>query len=433
MDDGLYSSVRGVPYRFYYVSGKPCRKVQGVEKMNVVHKYGGTSVATVEKIKAVATRVAEVKRAGNQIAVVASAMGSTTDELIKLARQMGDQLNPREMDSLLSTGEQRTVTLLAMALENLGIPAVSLTGFQCGFVTDSHHSKAKIWRIDSERLEQVIREGNVPVITGFQGITEDGDITTLGRGGSDTTAVAVAAKLGWDCEIYTDVDGVYTVDPRKCPGAKKLAQISYDEMMEMSSLGSGVLETRSVELAKKYQVKLFLGRSLEKDLTRGTYIVNTNAFEEMSVTGISVIDDCTMLSTRCEAIGENGVSGLFSMIAELNVNVDMISQQTLDQGNCMVSFSCSSESAQRLEEEVEKKGLPYVFTSQPSLVKVSLVGAGMITHSGVAAKAFSILSEAKIRYYQITTSEISISITIDNENKQRAVETLAHAFDLCEK
>ena len=433
MDDGLYSSVRGGPYRFFYVSGKPCRKVQGVVKMNVVHKYGGTSVATVEKIKAVAQRVAEVKRAGNQIAVVASAMGSTTDELIKLARQMGDQLNPREMDSLLSTGEQRTVTLLAMALENLGIPAVSLTGFQCGFVTDSHHSKAKIWRIDSERLEQVIREGKVPVITGFQGITEDGDITTLGRGGSDTTAVAVAAKLGWDCEIYTDVDGVYTVDPRKCPGAKKLTQISYDEMMEMSSLGSGVLETRSVELAKKYQVKLFLGRSLEKDLTRGTYIVNTNAFEEMTVTGISVIDDCTMLSTRCDVMGENGVSKLFSMIAELNINVDMISQQTLDQENCMVSFSCPSESARRLQEEVQKKGLPFEFTAQPSLVKVSLVGAGMITHSGVAAKAFAILSEAKIRYYQITTSEISISITIDNENKQRAVETLANAFDLCDK
>jgi len=400
--------------------------------MNVVHKYGGTSVATVEKIKAVAQRVAEVRRDGNRIAVVASAMGSTTDELIRLARQMGDQLNPREMDSLLSTGEQRTVTLLAMALENLGVPAVSLTGFQCGFVTDSHHSKAKIWRIDSERLERAINEGKVPVITGFQGITEDGDITTLGRGGSDTTAVAVAAKLGWDCEIYTDVDGVYTVDPRKCPGAKKLSQISYGEMMEMSSLGAGVLETRSVELAKKYQVRLFLGRSLEKDLTRGTYIVNTNAFEEMPVTGISVIDDCTMLSTRCDAMGENGVSRLFSMIAELNINVDMISQQTLDPEHCMVSFSCPGESARRLIGEAQKKGLPYAFISQPSLVKVSLVGAGMITHSGVASKAFSVLSQSKIRYYQITTSEISISITIDQENKQRAVETLAHAFDLCE-
>lgn len=399
--------------------------------MNVVHKYGGTSVATIEKIQAVADRVAEIKKAGNNIAVVASAMGKTTDMLIQMAKSISDNPSKRELDSLMSTGEHTTVTLLAMALQARGVPAVSLTGFQCGFITDEYHSQATILDIDSRRLENIIAEGKVPVITGFQGITPHGDITTLGRGGSDTTAVAVAAKLGWDCEIYTDVNGIYTIDPRKCPKAKKLDKITCDEMMELSALGAGVLETRSVELAKKYGVSLYLGKSLEKDMTKGTYVVN-KYFEDVAVTGIGVMEDCAMVSVRCPS-DKGMVSRMFGKIAQLNINVDMISQQQLDEENSMLSFSCSEESAKSLSQSMGTAELPYQFTIMYGLAKISLVGAGMVTHSGVAAKALAALFENDIRHYQITTSEISISATVDKENLQKACDVLSAAFDLCEK
>ncbi|MEA4920398.1 MAG: aspartate kinase [Clostridiaceae bacterium] len=399
--------------------------------MNVVHKYGGTSVATAEKIKAVADRVAEIKKAGNNIAVVASAMGKTTNQLIELAKTITGSPSKRELDALMSTGEQTTVALIAMALQERGVPAVSLTGFQCGFITDEYYSKATILDIDSTRLEQIIADGKVPVITGFQGITPFGDITTLGRGGSDTTAVAVAAKLGWDCEIYTDVDGIFTIDPRKCEKAKKLAKISCDEMMELSAMGAGVLETRSVELAKKYSVNLYLGRSLEIDKAKGTYVVN-KYFEDVAVTGIGVMEDCAMVSVRCP-FGSGMVSRIFAEIARLNINVDMISQQQINENTNMLSFSCSSESADKLAKIMKAGELPYEFTIMPSLAKISLVGAGMVTHSGVAAKAFETLYDAGVEYYQITTSEISISMTIDKENLQKACEVLTKAFELCEE
>ncbi len=400
--------------------------------MGVVHKYGGSSVATIEKIKAVAQRVAEVARENGPVAMVASAMGKTTNELIALAGEIGGEINPREMDSLLSTGEQKTVTLLAMALQNLGIPAISLTGFQAGFLTNRIFSHAKIQDIQIANVQKHIDAGRVPVLAGFQGIDADGNITTLGRGGSDTTAVALAAKLGWDCEIYTDVDGVYTVDPRICSGALKLRTISYDEMMEMASLGAGVLETRSVEIAKKYGVRLFLGRSLEKDLTKGTYIMDATSFEDMPVTGISIKQDCTTVRASGLPAGTLPVSSLFDVIADLDINVDMISRQMLDDGSGMLSFSCSGADAEKLLQESGRRGLPYSLTQQKGLVKISLVGAGMITHSGISAKAFSVLNTAKVPYYQITTSEISISITIDEENRDHAVTALAEAFGLCD-
>ena len=241
--------------------------------MNVVEKYGGTSVADIDKIKAIAQHVKEMKEAGHNLVIVASAMGKTTNKLIAMANSVGGGRNAREMDSLLSTGEQRTITLLAMAISALGIPAISLTGYQCGFITSHHHAHARIKDIDITTLNQHLSEGKVVVVAGFQGATENGEITTLGRGGSDTTAVALAAKLGWECHIYTDVNGVYTIDPRLYPKAKRLQEITYNEMMQMACLGSGVLETRSVELASKYQVKLFLGKALEKDKKKGTYIM----------------------------------------------------------------------------------------------------------------------------------------------------------------
>ncbi|MDD4075692.1 MAG: aspartate kinase [Eubacteriales bacterium] len=238
----------------------------------VVYKYGGTSVATPEKIKAVAKCVARVANSGRRIVVVASAMGGTTDALIALAKQMGDVLSPREMDALLSTGEQQTVSLIAMALNALGVPAMSMTGWQCGVRTNGKHTRARITAIDTSALERCFANGVVPVVAGFQGIDAHGDITTLGRGGSDTTAVALAAALGFDCDIYTDVDGVYTADPNRVTGARKLDAVSYDDMIAMAQSGAKVLETRSVEIAKKHGVKLFVGRALCKDKTAGTYI-----------------------------------------------------------------------------------------------------------------------------------------------------------------
>ena len=398
----------------------------------VVHKYGGSSVATIEKIKAIAEHVARVRRDGRDIAIVASAMGKTTNELIALAHELSEHPSPRELDSLLSTGEQKTVTLLAMALTEIGIPAVSLTGTQAGFITNRNHSHAKIIDIQIDTVRSWIDRGYVPVLAGFQGRDKDGNITTLGRGGSDTTAVALAAKLKWDCEIYTDVDGVYTVDPRKCPDAKKLSVIKNDEMMEMASLGAGVLETRSVELAKKYGVKLFLGMSLEVDLSKGTYIMN-DTFEDMPVTGISIKEDCTMIRVKNLEGGGKGTSRVFDIISGLDINVDMINQQLSDDGKSMLTFSCTEADAQKFLDTASSQGLSYPIEKQSGLTKLSLVGAGMITHSGVAGKAFATLVAEGIAYHQVSTSEISISITVDDKNRDRAVAVLADTFDLVEK
>lgn len=401
--------------------------------MGIVQKYGGSSVATMEKIKAVAACVAAARREGHDMVVVASAMGKTTNQLIALAKETGGADNARELDALMATGEQTTVSLLAMALEGMGVPAVSLTGAQCGFLTNANHSRAKIVDIKDDVLKARIAEGKVVVVAGFQGIDEHGDITTLGRGGSDTTAVALAAKLGWDCEIYTDVESIFTVDPRKCPGAKRLHRITYDEMMEMASLGAGVLETRCVEIAKKYGVKLYLGKPLETDKTKGTYIMmeNNESFESMPITGISLKEDCAMVTVTGAPGDGRCVDDVFALVASLDVNVDMISQQILADGVAL-SFSCSLDDAALLQREYSARGLPYALSVQQPLGKISLVGVGMITHSGIASRAFSVLYQNGIRYYQITTSEISISITVDVANMQKAVNMLARAFGLCD-
>ncbi len=401
--------------------------------MGVVQKYGGSSVATIEKIKAVAARVAEEKRSGRDIVVVASAMGKTTDRLIELAGQTGGADNARELDALISTGEQTTVALLAMALNGMGIEAVSLTGAQSGFLTNGNHARAKIVDINLNALKRHIKEGKVVVVAGFQGADEKGNITTLGRGGSDTTAVALAAKLRWNCEIYTDVEGIFTVDPRRCPGAKPLHRITYDEMMELSALGVGALETRSVELAKKYRVPLYLGHASERDKSKGTYIMDRDdTFEAMPVTGISLADNCAVFHIADAPADGSCLSMLFSVIARLDINVDLLNQQLLPNGNVALSFGCKRDDAELLQKACAESGFPYELTVRHPLAKISLAGTGFITHSDLFNRAFEVLYTNGIRCYQISTCEISISITVDAVDAERGARLLAEEFELCE-
>lgn len=399
--------------------------------MTLVHKYGGSSVATTEKIQAIAQRLAQLRQQGHRLVVVCSAMGKTTNRLIALAKEVNPTPSKREMDALLSTGEIQTVSLMAMALQALGVDAISMTGFQSGFITNAVHSKAFIKEINTQRVEQYLQEGKVVVIAGFQGITEDGHITTLGRGGSDTTAVAIAAKLGCSCEIYTDVDAVYTVDPRIYPPARALQQISYDEMMEMSALGAGVLETRCVELAKKYQVDLYLGRTLEEERKGTTVMSQPVFFEDMPVTGISIKEHCAIVTFRHMEYNAGTAASIFALIARNNLNLDMINQTILD-GKVAFSFSCSDEQASELEAHLKEDpdASALVLDIRRDLTQLSLVGVGMATHTGVATQVFDTLARCGIPYYQITTSEISISFTIDPQNKEKAVQALAQAFHL---
>lgn len=401
--------------------------------MRMVHKYGGSSVATIEKIMEIAHHIKTYKEKGYDMVVVASAMGKTTNTLINLANQIGTNLSKREMDALISTGEVQTVSLMAMALQSIGVDAISMTGFQSGFITNDVHSKAFIKEINTEKLEQYLNEGKVVVVAGFQGITEDGHITTLGRGGSDTTAVAIAAKLECDCEIYTDVDGVYGVDPRIFPQAKRIPQISYEEMMEMAASGAGVLETRCVELAKKYGVKLYLGKSLENpEKKEGTYVMERAVyFEDMPVTGMGIKGDTAIITFTCEEPDPKQVSSIFELISENAINLDMINRNVIN-GKAVFSFSCSNVQADEFVEALKKreihKNLEY--NVKKDLIIISLVGVGMATHTGVASKVFNTLTKNDIPYYQISTSEISISFTTDPSYKEKAVKVLAEAFGL---
>lgn len=396
----------------------------------IVEKYGGTSVADVDRIKAIAKHVADIKKRGHDIVVVASAMGKTTNALIQLAKEVGYANNDREMDSLLSTGEQQTVTLLAMAIEALGVPAISLTGYQAGFITSNHHAHARIKDIDLTNLKQQLDQGKVVVVAGFQGATENGEITTLGRGGSDTTAVALAAKLGWNCYIYTDVDGVYTTDPRIYPQAKRLEEITYNEMMQMASLGSGVLETRCVEIASKYNIQLYLGRALETDLSKGTFIMEIKHLEDMPITGISVKEDYAIM--RVLNIENDGIylGNLFQLIAELNINIDTISQQISKDNKINFTFYCNKKQSDLILQNYKEEEFGYKIERILGFVKLSVVGVGISTHSGIASKTLNTLTKNGIKYYQITSSEISISLTIEKKDKEKAVQVLAQAFDL---
>ncbi len=401
--------------------------------MGVVMKYGGTSVGTIEKINLIAKHISQVKNQEDNIVVVVSAMGKSTDELIALARQLSDNLPRREIDALLSTGEQQTIALLTIALKQYGVDAISLTGFQAGFVTTNNHTKGIIKDVDISRVLSHLEEGKIVVVAGFQGITSDGDITTLGRGGSDTSAVALAAKLGYQCEIYTDVDGIFTVDPRIYKDAKQIHKISYSEMMEMASLGAGVIETRSVELAKKYNVPLYVAKSLSTSGS-GTVIMSKNfLFEDKPITGISVTDNVVMITLEGLENDIQLVSSIFDRISERTISLDMISQTIDKENNLVISFSIDTENLEEFADVVQTNQdmfNRFKVETQTDLTKLSLVGVGMASNFGVAAKVFTTLASSNIPFYHVSTSEISISCTVNTKHKGNAVHNLAIAFNL---
>lgn len=400
--------------------------------MRIVLKYGGSSVATIEKIQQIADYLIELKREYKEIVVVASAMGKTTDGLIKLAKEITPNPNQRELDSLMSIGEQQTVALMAMALTAKGQKAISLTGYQAGIKTAGVHTKNKIQNISSERIERHLAEGNIVLVTGFQGINEAGDITTLGRGGSDTSAVALAVALKCECRIYTDVEGIYSVDPRVYPEAKFLDKISYEEMMEMANLGAGVMETRAVELGKKYNIPIFVGKSLSK--TGGTYIMEKNiAMEDKLVTGVSITKEIIVTTISNILFSSENVAEIFSTIDSCGLNINMITQNINKYMKVEISFSCQASEKYLLEQVTEKiKGRfsTCEIELNENLGMISIVGVGMINNSGIAGKFFSVLSKNGVNFYQVTTSEISISCSIDRENIQRAVEAVGREFSL---
>ncbi len=398
----------------------------------VVQKYGGSSVGTIGKIKNVARRVAKRREAGDKVVVVVSAMGKTTNMLVDMAKEISENPPTREMDMLMSTGEQISISLLSIALKELGFDSISMTGFQAGILTGGRHTNARITDIEISNVKVELDKGKIVVVAGFQGVNEKGNITTLGRGGSDTTAVALAAKLSCSCEIYTDVEGIYTVDPRLYTEAKKLETISYEEMMEMASLGAGVMQTRSVEIGQKFGVPIYVALSTEE--RPGTYIKEHDArMEERVITGLSVSDDDIMITINGISYSTKVVSGLFERLAARHVNIDMISQTAPNDGFINISFTADKGDLNSIREVItdfEKENGGVRAEIDEEITKLSVVGNGMRSHSGVAAKMFKILAENEIEFKQVTTSEIRISYTINPKDKIKAVHAIAKVFDL---
>jgi len=404
--------------------------------MVIVQKYGGTSVGSIERIKAVAERVAKTKKDKNDVVVIVSAMSGETDKLIGLANQIA--LNPegREMDLLLSSGERISAALTAMAISNLGFKALSFTGRQVGIITDDAHTKAKIEKITGKMVKKALAKGFVPVIAGFQGVTETSEVTTLGRGGSDLTAVAVAAALKADlCEIYTDVDGVYTTDPNIVPEARKLDKISYDEMLELASLGAKVLQTRSVEFAKKYDVPVVV-RSSFNDHT-GTLVVKEDRdMEKVAVSGVAYDKNQSKITVTSVPDKPGVAAKLFQAIAGAHIVVDMIVQNISSDGKeTDISFTVpksDNRKALKITEEIVSELGAQDVKLRDDIAKISVVGVGMRTHSGVAAKMFGTLAQHRINIMMISTSEIKVSCIIDSKYTELAVRVLHDAFDLGE-
>ncbi len=399
----------------------------------IVQKYGGTSVGSIERIRAVARRVAESIDKGDQVVVVVSAMGGETDRLINLACQITPDPDEREMDMLISTGERVAIALLAMALHALGYKARSFTGRQVGIITDSAHTKARIERITAERIYQALEEGIIPIVAGFQGIDEKSDVTTLGRGGSDTTAVALAAALKADfCDIYTDVDGVYTADPNIVPNARRLDKISYEEMLEMASLGAKVLQARSVEFAAKYNVPVRVLSSFNNK--PGTLIVKEDKdMEQVLVSGVTC-DKNTAKITLMGVPDKPGIAAkIFGQVADANIVVDMIIQNVSQDGLTDISFTVPRPDLKKAMEIVKKAGREIgtrKVEAKEDIAKVSIVGVGMKSHSGVATKMFATLARERINIMMISTSEIKVSCVIDLRYSELAVRALHDAFEL---
>ena len=402
----------------------------------VVQKYGGSSVADVEKIMRVANRIVNAKKEGNQVVAIVSAMGKTTDNLISLANEINSRPPKREMDRLLSTGEQISMSLLAMAIDSLGENAVSLTGPQAGIRTDSKYSKAKIVNIVSNRLKNELENDNIIIVAGFQGETEEHDIATLGRGGSDTSAVSIAAALNADlCEIFTDVDGVYSCDPRIVPKAKKLSAVSYDAMLELALLGAKVLHPRAVEVAKSHGVEIHVRSSFSHDV--GTIVKKEVSEMEHDglITGIAHDKNVAKVVIFGVPDTPGTAAKIFKALADENISIQMIVQSAQIKNINDIAFTCSTEDAKEaadiLRKIGEKIGAERVIINE-NIAKVSVIGAGMMTHSNIASRMFNTLGENNINIDLISTSEITISVTVDLDQCEKAVETLAKEFDIVE-
>lgn len=399
----------------------------------IVQKFGGTSVADASLMKAAARRAVDAHSAGNRVIVVVSARGKMTDELLGLAYEINDNPSMRELDSLLSTGEQMSSALMAMAIHSLGSPAVSFVGRQIGITTDSFHTKARIVNMKVDRILEELSKNKIVVVAGYQGVDENDNITTLGRGGSDTSAVALAALLKADiCDIYTDVDGIFTADPRIVPKARKLDRISYDEILELASMGAQVIHVRSVELAKKYNVPIRVRSSFNNGI--GTLICReVMEMEDIVVSGATV----TKNDAKITIIGVSDKPGqaakIFHELAKENINVDMIIQNISAHGLADVTFtvqkddlSLALETTERIKKEIQAKEI----VANDKIAKLSVVGIGMRTHSGIAEKMFKALSDEKINIQMISTSEIKISCVIEEDQAEKALNTVHDAFEL---
>jgi aspartate kinase len=399
----------------------------------IVQKFGGSSVADAAKIRRAAERAINAAKAGYQVVVVASARGHQTDELVADAMELNPNPPKREMDQLLSTGEQQTVSLFAMALDAMGQKAISFTGFQVGMLTDSTHTKARIKSIDAERIHKQLNEGKIVIVAGFQGIDENENITTLGRGGSDTTAVALAAVVGAEvCDIFTDVDGIYTTDPRIYKKAAKMKEISYDEMLELASLGAGVMHSRSIEFGKKYNVKIHV-RSSSKDI-EGTYITGeVPEMEGIVVSGATIQKDLAKISLVGIPNKPGNAAKVFHRLAEAKVVVNDIMQTEVSADKANLAFTIGSSDLRAAKEAIEgiksEVKCDSVFV-RDDIAEVSAVGVGMRNHYGIAEKMFSALANAKVNIDSITTSEIRISCVVDKSEAEKALIAVCDAFDL---
>lgn len=398
--------------------------------MLVVQKFGGSSVADAARVRNVAKIVTDTYKAGNDVVVVVSAQGDTTDDLIEKAKEINPRASKREMDMLLSAGEQISISLLAMAIESIGCPVISLLGWQAGFRTNSTYASARIKRVDPERIRAALDKRKIVVVAGFQGLNKFDDITTLGRGGSDTSAVAIAASMHADlCQIYTDVEGVYTADPRKVPGARKLKEITYDEMLELATLGAQVLNNRSVEMAKKYNVELEVLSSLNP--VPGTKVKEVAKMEEMLIKGVA--KDTNVARVMIVGVpDEPGIAfKIFSRVAKAHVNVDIILQSIGRDGTKDITFTVPADKGDdavaALQEYCDMVGAKSL-TYDTGVAKISVVGAGMETHEGTAALMFEALAAANVNIQMISTSEIKVSVLIGEEDADRAVAAVHKAF-----
>ncbi|NGP57058.1 aspartate kinase [Paenibacillus thiaminolyticus] len=398
-----------------------------------VMKFGGSSVGTVDRMKQVAERIIQKKLEGHQCVVVVSAMGDTTDDLIDQAKSINDQLPAREMDMLLTTGEQISVSLLSMAIQKLGHASMSMTGWQAGFRTDATHGKARIMDIVPERVHAALQAGNIVIVAGFQGMTEDGEITTLGRGGSDTTAVALAAAIEADvCEIYTDVDGIYSTDPRIVRRARKLKEISYDEMLELANLGAAVLHPRAVEYAKHNKVCLVVRSSF--NYNEGTYVKEEAKMEQgVVVSGIAYDKNVARITVLGVADLPGVLARMFGALADEQIDVDIIVQSGVKNGEADFSFTTALHDRDRAVQVLDniRSEVPYrEVTSEADLVKISIVGAGMVSHPGVAAQMFRVISETGVSIKMVSTSEIKVSCVVLNSKLNDIIAALHTSYGL---